>query len=123
MVWYHCYLIRTVSTELNLQSPTTGLIHDTYTEAVVAESVVVIKKLMQTQPSAHRGILVQMACLMEKVAVPQARASILWLLGEYSESVPKIAPDVLRSVAESFVNEVRTIQCVSVYVYYRYVHV
>ncbi|KAF4526220.1 hypothetical protein B566_EDAN001905 [Ephemera danica] len=75
-------------------------------QAVVAESVVVIKKLLQTQPSAHRDILVQMARLMDSVAVPQARASILWLLGEYSERVPKIAPDVLRKVAKTFVNEV-----------------
>lgn len=47
-----------------------------------------------------------MAKLVDTVAVPQARASILWLLGEYSERVPKIAPDVLRKMAKSFTNEV-----------------
>ena len=35
-----------------------------------------------------------------------AKASILWLVGEYSSLVPKIGPDVLRKVAKSFVNEV-----------------
>jgi AP-3 complex subunit beta len=35
-----------------------------------------------------------------------ARASILWLVGEYAERVPKIAPDVLRMAAKSFIKEV-----------------
>lgn len=34
-----------------------------------------------------------------------ARASILWLIGEYCEHVPKIAPDVLRKMAKSFTSE------------------
>lgn len=37
--------------------------------------------------------------------VPMARASILWLIGEYCEHVPKIAPDVLRKMAKTFTNE------------------
>ena len=39
--------------------------------------------------------------------VPMARASILWLLGEYCERVPKVAPDVLRKMAKTFGSEVR----------------
>jgi len=75
------------------------------TEAIVAESVVVIKKLLQTQPNEHKDIIAHMAKLMDFITVPQARASILWLLGEYSDRVPKIAPDVLRKMAKSFINE------------------
>lgn len=71
----------------------------------MAESVVVIKKLLQTQPNEHKEIIAHMAKLMDFITVPQARASILWLLGEYSDRVPKIAPDVLRKMAKSFVNE------------------
>lgn len=71
----------------------------------MAESVVVIKKLLQTQPNEHKDIIAHMAKLMDFITVPQARASILWLLGEYSDRVPKIAPDVLRKMAKSFVNE------------------
>ncbi|XP_063229691.1 AP-3 complex subunit beta-2 [Bacillus rossius redtenbacheri] len=74
-------------------------------EAVVAESVVVIKKLLQTQPSEHKDIIVHMAKLVDYITVPQARASILWLLGEYSDRVPKIAPDVLRKMAKGFISE------------------
>ena len=36
-----------------------------------------------------------------------AKASILWLVGEYCALVPKIAPDVLRKAAKNFLEEVR----------------
>lgn len=100
------------------------------TELVVAESVVVIKKLLQMQPEKHSDIIKHMAKLTDNiqvrfsftppavfagtkcghllpncVQVPMARASILWLIGEYCEHVPKIAPDVLRKMAKSFTNE------------------
>ncbi|XP_066458942.1 AP-3 complex subunit beta-1 isoform X2 [Eleutherodactylus coqui] len=74
-------------------------------DVVVAESVVVIKNLLQTQSSQHSEIIKHMAKLLEKITVPMARASILWLIGEYCERVPKIAPDVLRKMAKSFTNE------------------
>ncbi|KAL4613426.1 AP-3 complex subunit beta-2-like isoform X1 [Arapaima gigas] len=74
-------------------------------ELVVAESVVVIKKLLQMQPEKHSDIIKHMAKLIDNIQVPMARASILWLIGEYCEHVPKIAPDVLRKMAKSFTNE------------------
>ncbi|KFO57274.1 AP-3 complex subunit beta-2, partial [Corvus brachyrhynchos] len=74
-------------------------------ELVVAESVVVIKKLLQMQPAQHSEIIKHMAKLTDNIQVPMARASILWLIGEYCEHVPQIAPDVLRKMAKSFTNE------------------
>ncbi|XP_013876457.1 AP-3 complex subunit beta-2 isoform X3 [Austrofundulus limnaeus] len=74
-------------------------------ELVVAESVVVIKKLLQMQPEKHSDIIKHMAKLTDNIQVPMARASILWLIGEYCEHVPRIAPDVLRKMAKSFTNE------------------
>ncbi|XP_050824823.1 AP-3 complex subunit beta-2 isoform X4 [Gopherus flavomarginatus] len=74
-------------------------------ELVVAESVVVIKKLLQMQPSQHSEIIKHMAKLTDNIQVPMARASILWLIGEYCEHVPKIAPDVLRKMSKSFTGE------------------
>ncbi|KAK6188892.1 hypothetical protein SNE40_004974 [Patella caerulea] len=91
-----------------------GLVHlmSNRDESVVAESVVVIKKLLQMRksghkhtPSEHKDIIVHMAKMVDKITVPMARASILWLIGEYSERVPKIAPDVLRKMAKGFINE------------------
>ena len=75
---------------------------------MVAESVVVIKKLLQTQPGSHGEIVGQMARLVGRITVPQARAAILWLVGEHCDKkgVSKIAPDVLRVMAKSFSTEV-----------------
>ncbi|XP_061173908.1 AP-3 complex subunit beta-2-like [Saccostrea echinata] len=84
-----------------------GLVHlmSNRDESVVAESVVVIKKLLQMQSSEHKDIITHMAKMADQITVPMARASILWLIGEYSERVPKIAPDVLRKMAKTFINE------------------
>ncbi|XP_071463448.1 AP-3 complex subunit beta-2 isoform X1 [Marmota flaviventris] len=74
-------------------------------ELVVAESVVVIKKLLQMQPAQHGEIIKHLAKLTDNIQVPMARASILWLIGEYCEHVPRMAPDVLRKMAKSFTAE------------------
>lgn len=75
-------------------------------EAVVAESVVVIKRLLQTQAADPKEIITHMARLLDSITVAQARAAILWLLGEHSQKVPDIAPDILRKLAKTFVDEV-----------------
>lgn len=72
----------------------------------MAESVVVIKKLLQMQSSTHKDIIIHMSRMVDNITVPMARASILWLIGEYSDRVPKIAPDVLRKMAKTFIQEV-----------------
>jgi AP-3 complex subunit beta len=86
-----------------------GLVHllSNHNEYVVAESVVVIKKLLQSNETQQhkQRIITQMSKLLDFITVPAARASILWLIGEYNEHVPKIAPDVLRKLAKSFCDE------------------
>lgn len=77
-----------------------------FTEAVVAESVVVIKRLLQNQAADPKEIVTQMARLLDSITVAQARAAILWLLGEHSQKVSKLAPDVLRKMAKTFPEEV-----------------
>lgn len=77
-------------------------------ESIVAESVVVIKKLLQSERSVdHKTIIAQMVRLLDHITVGAARAAILWLLGEYRSD--RIAPDVLRKCAKTFVQEVRTL--------------
>lgn len=86
-----------------------GLVHllSNHNQYVVAESVVVIKKLLQSQDTQQhkQRIITQMSKLLDFITVPAARASILWLIGEYNDHVPKIAPDVLRKMAKSFCDE------------------
>ncbi|CAH2003536.1 unnamed protein product [Acanthoscelides obtectus] len=74
-------------------------------EAVVAESVVVIKRLLQMQAADPKEIITHMVRLLCSITVAQARAAILWLLGEHSQKVPNIAPDVLRKMAKTFSDE------------------
>lgn len=73
----------------------------------MAESVVVIKRLLQTRAAEPTEIITHMARLLDGITVAAARAAILWLLGEHCKSVPKVAPDVLRKVAKSFPEEVQ----------------
>lgn len=74
-------------------------------EFVVGESVIVIKKLLQLQPKENKELIAHMARLVDSVKLPMAKASILWLVGEYCNLVPKIAPDVLRKAAKIFPTE------------------
>lgn len=73
-------------------------------EAVVAEAVVVIKRLLQTQAADPSEIILQMARLMDNIRIAQAKAAILWLLGEYCRDKPA-AVNVLKRTAKSFTQE------------------
>ena len=74
-------------------------------ELIVAESVCVVKRLLQSNPTKNEHIIRRMGKMIERVSVPMARASILWLIGEYAERVSKLAPDILRKMAKSFCDE------------------
>jgi len=74
-------------------------------QAVVAESVLEIKKLLQSQKEEHTDIISQMVKLIDTIEVSSARAAVLWVVGEYCERIPLLAPDVLRKMAKSFCNE------------------
>ncbi|KRZ78359.1 AP-3 complex subunit beta-2 [Trichinella papuae] len=76
-----------------------------FSELVVAQSVVVIKQLLQREKMRHCEIILSMAKLIDTVRVPIARASILWLIGEYCQLMPRVGPDVLRKVAKTFIHE------------------
>jgi hypothetical protein len=39
------------------------------------------------------------------VKVAAARTAIVWVIGEYREKIPKLAPDALRKLAKSFCDE------------------
>lgn len=74
---------------------------------LVAESLTVIRHLIQQNPQAHVNTVIRLAKSLDTITNPEARASIIWLVGEFS-GLPEeenIAPDVLRILAKSFVNE------------------
>ena len=74
---------------------------------LVAESLTVIRHLIQQDPQAHVKTVIRLAKNLDTTANPQARASIIWLVGEFS-GLPEednIAPDVLRILLKSFADE------------------
>jgi AP-3 complex subunit beta len=74
-------------------------------ESVIAESVIVIRHLLQQNPTEHKRVIGQMVILLEEVKVPVARASIVWMAGEYYDLIPEVGADVLRILARGFGEE------------------
>ncbi|UPX18828.1 AP-3 complex subunit beta [Ascochyta rabiei] len=74
---------------------------------LVAESLDVIRHLIQRNPDAHRTTVVRLAKHLDAATSPQARASIIWLVGEFAGLDPEnnIAADVLRILAKGFADE------------------
>jgi hypothetical protein len=63
--------------------------------------------LIQRNPEAHRTTVVRLAKHLDAATSPQARASIIWLVGEFAglDSENNIAADVLRILAKGFADE------------------
>ncbi|CAH8623291.1 unnamed protein product [Schistosoma bovis] len=74
-------------------------------EKIMGECVIVLRKLLQMKTTDHKEIITHIAQLADTMTIPTALASILWLLGEFSHRVPKIAPDILRKMAKSFTQQ------------------
>jgi AP-3 complex subunit beta len=77
---------------------------------LVAESLEVIRHLIQRDPDNHRTTVVRLAKHLDAATSPQARASIIWLVGEFAGLDPEnnIATDVLRILAKGFADEAET---------------
>ncbi|KAI5866730.1 ARM repeat-containing protein [Durotheca rogersii] len=74
---------------------------------LAAESLTVIRHLIQQDPQAHVGTVVRLAKNLDSATDPQARATIVWLVGEFSglNGEDNIAADVLRILLKGFVDE------------------
>ena len=69
---------------------------------VAARAVVVMRQLLQHNPAQHEPTVAAMVRLLEKTRVPEARAAIVWVIGEYRDKIPKLYPDALRVLAKGF---------------------
>ncbi|KIW87517.1 uncharacterized protein Z519_11840 [Cladophialophora bantiana CBS 173.52] len=74
---------------------------------LVSEVLTVMRHLIQQDPSSHRKTVVRLARNLDKTTSPEARATIIWLVGEFASLDPEnnIAPDVLRILARGFADE------------------
>lgn len=74
---------------------------------LAAESLTVIRHLIQQDPSAHVATVIRLAKNLDSATDPQARATIIWLVGEFSglNGEDNIAADVLRILLKDFASE------------------
>jgi vesicle coat complex subunit len=74
---------------------------------LVASSLDVIRHLIQRDPQAHVKTIVRLAKSLDALTAPSARASIIWLVGEYAAVDPErnIAADVLRILVKGYAEE------------------
>eukprot|EP00484_Ammonia_sp_Unknown_P027652 CAMPEP_0197037556 /NCGR_PEP_ID=MMETSP1384-20130603/14733_1 /TAXON_ID=29189 /ORGANISM="Ammonia sp." /LENGTH=1385 /DNA_ID=CAMNT_0042467871 /DNA_START=77 /DNA_END=4234 /DNA_ORIENTATION=+ len=72
---------------------------------VVASSVVVIRQIIQRNPSNYEKSMIKLLKLLQKTNVPAARCAIVWIIGEYRQYISDYAPDALRILAKKFVHE------------------
>ncbi|KAK0620042.1 adaptin N terminal region-domain-containing protein [Immersiella caudata] len=74
---------------------------------LAAESLTVIRHLIQQDPTAHVATVVRLAKNLDSATDPQARATIIWLVGEFSglNGEDNIAADVLRILLKDFSSE------------------
>lgn len=53
-------------------------------------------------------VIVQLACNLDRIKIPAARALVIWIIGEYSvvgQIIPKVVPSILKYLALSFTSE------------------
>ncbi|EAA33040.3 ARM repeat-containing protein [Neurospora crassa] len=74
---------------------------------LAAESLTVIRHLIQQDPTAHVATVIRLAKNLDSATDPHARATIIWLVGEFSglNGEENIAPDVLRILLKDFPSE------------------
>jgi len=78
-----------------------------FDNVLVSEVLTVLRHLIQRDPQAHRKTIIRLARNLDRTTSPEARATIVWLVGEFAGQDPdnNIAPDVLRILIRGFSDE------------------
>ena len=85
-----------------------GLVQSGSHAEVVAQSIVVIRQLLQSNvANITAPLLHSLALLLDgnSIQSADARCALVWMVGEYRSHLPAYAPDVLRKLAKSFSTE------------------
>lgn len=79
---------------------------------LVAESLTVIRHLIQQDPASHTNTVIRLAKNLDTATNARARATIIWLVGEFAgiDGENNIAPDVLRILAKGFADEAEPVK-------------
>jgi AP-1 complex subunit beta-1 len=76
---------------------------------VVQEAVVVIKDIFRKYPNRYEGIIATLCENLEDLDEPEAKASMIWIIGEYAERIDN-ADELLESFLETFPEETALVQ-------------
>lgn len=76
---------------------------------VVQEAVVVIKDIFRKYPNRYESIIATLCENLEDLDEPEAKASMVWIIGEYAERIDN-ADELLESFLETFAEETALVQ-------------
>ncbi|CAL8461997.1 g1528 [Coccomyxa elongata] len=76
---------------------------------VVQEAVVVIKDIFRRYPNRYESIIATLCDSLDSLDEPEARASMVWIIGEYAERIDN-ADELLESFLEAFPEENAAVQ-------------
>lgn len=76
---------------------------------VVQEAVVVIKDIFRKYPHNYEGIIPTLCSNLEELDEPEAKGSLIWILGEYADKISN-AEDLLAHFLDSFTDEPYQVQ-------------
>ena len=85
-----------------------GLIQ-TKVNYVVQESVIVIKDIFRRYPNKYESIIANLCENLETLDEPEAKASMVWIIGEYAERIDN-ANELLETFLDSFEEEDAMVQ-------------
>ncbi|KAF2860742.1 ARM repeat-containing protein [Piedraia hortae CBS 480.64] len=72
------------------------------------EAMEVVRHLIQRSPEKHKHTIIRLARNLDSLSSSAARASVIWLVGEYSggdNPATNVAPDVLRILLKTYADE------------------
>ncbi|KAF6257431.1 beta-adaptin-like protein C [Scenedesmus sp. NREL 46B-D3] len=76
---------------------------------VVQEAVIVIKDIFRRYPNQYESIIAQLCDNLESLDEPEAKASMIWIIGEYADRIDN-ADELLETFLETFPEETSMVQ-------------
>ncbi|KAH9976832.1 clathrin binding protein [Lactifluus volemus] len=76
---------------------------------VVQEAVVVMKDIFRRYPSTYEGVIPTLCANLEELDEPEAKASLIWIIGEYANKIDN-ADELLGTFVDTFTEESYSVQ-------------
>ncbi|ORY27362.1 putative clathrin binding protein [Naematelia encephala] len=82
---------------------------ETRVSYVVQEAVIVMKDIFRKYPHSYEGIIPALCANLDELDEPEAKASLIWIIGEYAEKIDN-ADELLTVFLEAFKEESYPVQ-------------